>query len=818
MITFCFIFCLLLPLGRSLKVCPSGFESIGEKCFDFTGISDNFVECAKICEEKNATLPCIESEEENQAIFDTANSKSDNYVFYWIGLYQTPETFFHAIDWNNWHKNGCNSSFRNWDKGEPNDRQMNQEACAGVRSSSPTWHDAGCWWEVPQCVCQHGGEPNNLLTDSHKTSLLKNRSKFRNTTGIIVIVCYIIVTLAVLGYSVYTFKNIKYFQQKRHQVVIIIASLVPLAVSLPFTSKLIENEKTSLVLLLLALFPAVYIVMNQAFSLLDSIVLAIAGVRGARKCWIKMLRPTLYSYSVLAFVVVFTRSQIRDKWMWDQFADMWFFAISDMILRTVSYVFIIFTIIYLILFFVLKKRNENGNRNNSKMWKITNQVPHAKCKNSRTDVDDHNLQQFKNAKRNHQIQTMSLYWAFLLALLVYFSFFLSEYRVLTIFLPFLMLFLVLLRDINEVEALARENFKRKPLHRESITCSGNTEQGERIYNSDGEDLGMAPPAPLIPPWLFASITAQGKKYQTDLPPEEWIITIHNFIRFLESCLGTQTWLALATAKCGEQNITMHDVNAHFVVPWTRGTGRSIALLSDSNPGKADLMISHSWSGSVKETLNATKTLITMHFLPKDSKLFFCTLSQYQADDKAPGGLLIQEQLQMDPFNQVINSRPKYGMYVIHTTKSEVYDRLWCVDEVRAARKANIEIAGIFDPNVWTLSTFNNLMTIETKNAKCSSKSDRESLTEKIVARGGFTKLDKVIHDFRKDAKRDLRMALTFESTFGTDITKYDTIAMPEESDAEDEFYNPIKNSAKSECRVLEIEENKESDAEDEFEC
>merc|ERR1711884_772578 len=102
------------------------------------------------------------------------------------------------------------------------------------------------------------------------------------------------------------------------------------------------------------------------------------------------------------------------------------------------------------------------------------------------------------------------------------------------------------------------------------------------------------------------------------------------------------------------------------------------------PEKADLMLSHSWSGSVKETLNALRTLVTMHFLPVEARVFFCTLSQYQPDDGAEGGLSIQEQLDKDPFDKVIRSRPKYGMYVIHTLKSELYERLWCVNEVYEA--------------------------------------------------------------------------------------------------------------------------------------
>merc|ERR1712176_1252063 len=78
----------------------------------------------------------------------------------------------------------------------------------------------------------------------------------------------------------------------------------------------------------------------------------------------------------------------------------------------------------------------------------------------------------------------------------------------------------------------------------------------------------------------------------------------------------------------------------------------------------------------------------------------------------------------------------------HTLNSEVYDRLWCVHEVAEAIHAKIKITGLFDPHSWTLSTFDKLMKIETKNAKCSRRSDKKMLRKKIEDGYGFARLDK----------------------------------------------------------------------------
>ena len=62
-------------------------------------------------------------------------------------------------------------------------------------------------------------------------------------------------------------------------------------------------------------------------------------------------------------------------------------------------------------------------------------------------------------------------------------------------------------------------------------------------------------------------------------------------------MSTETWRVLVEIK-GENKITMYDINTHFIIPWTRGTACSIALLFDQDPGDVELMFSNSWLASV----------------------------------------------------------------------------------------------------------------------------------------------------------------------------------------------------------------------------
>lgn len=243
-----------------------------------------------------------------------------------------------------------------------------------------------------------------------------------------------------------------------------------------------------------------------------------------------------------------------------------------------------------------------------------------------------------------------------------------------------------------------------------------------------------------------------------VPALHWSMAVEQWVKLIGYCVSTDTWGALAKAK-GEYNISMYDVKTHFVVPWTTGTGCSIALLLNSDPAPVELMVSHAWGGSVIETYNCMQNMVNHGNVPKTARIFFCTFSMYQPEDGAPGGLSIAEQLELKPFAAIIESKPKYGMHVIHTTTFEVYSRMWIVHEVDEGIEANVDMQGQFDMYRWTAHRFDAAMAVCTKESKCQPQ-DRVMLERLIVSRGGFARLDDQIKTFRLKMRSELVKLLT----------------------------------------------------------
>ena len=174
--------------------------------------------------------------------------------------------------------------------------------------------------------------------------------------------------------------------------------------------------------------------------------------------------------------------------------------------------------------------------------------------------------------------------------------------------------------------------------------------------------------------------------------------------------------------------------------------------------------------SVVEVYAAIQSLLGLHALPESTRLFYCAFCMYQPDDGAPGGLSISEQLNKGPFAKIIDNRVKHGMYIVHTTTTEVYTRLWCVHEVDEADAAKVDMRGLFDTKSWTVGAFRKASRQETATSTCSNPEDSAKLTQTITGRGGFDRLDDVIADFRGKMLRDLRVALQFELLFGLDVS------------------------------------------------
>ena len=286
------------------------------------------------------------------------------------------------------------------------------------------------------------------------------------------------------------------------------------------------------------------------------------------------------------------------------------------------------------------------------------------------------------------------------------------------------------------------------------TCRRPITDGWDNKANKAKVVGMAPPA-LRPAWLPTCGPGQAKV--TD--PRCWSLSLTQWLCFVRACVATETWKVLAKTK-GEYNINMYDVNDHFVKPWTRGTGCSIALLMNATEQlPAEGMLSHAWAGSVLETHNCLQNMIMHSRVPSEARFFFCVFSLYQPEDGAPDGLSIEEQIALAPFAKIIASKPKHGMFVLHTTISEIYERLWVAHEADEGIAANIDIRGLFDMYRWTTERFASAADVETSGGKLGVQKDRDYIDGLIRQRGGYERLDAVIAKFRKKMLQDLSKLL-----------------------------------------------------------
>lgn len=292
------------------------------------------------------------------------------------------------------------------------------------------------------------------------------------------------------------------------------------------------------------------------------------------------------------------------------------------------------------------------------------------------------------------------------------------------------------KKLRDTFASCDEDRKQKPTEKRPITNGWDVHANKPIV------VGYAPLA-TRPDWLPKS--GPGQK---NVDPLCWSLSVEQWIFFVRACQATDTWNALAEAK-GEYNITMYDINEHFVKPWTQGTGCSIALLMNTAEQlPVEGMFSHAWAGSVVETHNCLQNMVNHNDVPGTARFFFCTFSMYQPQDGAEGGLSISEQIELEPFAKIIESEPTHGMFVLHTTLSEVYDRLWVAHEADVGIDAGLQIRGLFDMYRWTVEQFEATAAIKTCEGKVGVEKDREYIDGLIMQRGGYDRLDTVITEFR----------------------------------------------------------------------
>lgn len=170
-------------------------------------------------------------------------------------------------------------------------------------------------------------------------------------------------------------------------------------------------------------------------------------------------------------------------------------------------------------------------------------------------------------------------------------------------------------------------------------------------------------------------------------PTKWSMSLQQFRQFMLACKSTELWSEIKTETKRDGKVGFvngYDFCNRFVKPWTLGTGCGVALLMNSVPEEATVMLTHSWAEDMGQVLQA----LEREWNGRDARLWFCICANYQCEDDA--GPSIQQQLDLDPFGSVVTSPIVQNMAIIHTTEAEVYDRLWCCYELVTAVKCREE--------------------------------------------------------------------------------------------------------------------------------
>mmetsp|Transcript_79867 Transcript_79867/g.171163 ORF Transcript_79867/g.171163 Transcript_79867/m.171163 type:complete len:495 (-) Transcript_79867:68-1552(-) len=264
----------------------------------------------------------------------------------------------------------------------------------------------------------------------------------------------------------------------------------------------------------------------------------------------------------------------------------------------------------------------------------------------------------------------------------------------------------------------------------------------------------------------------------EVPPEKWGMQIKQWAAFIVACaLKIETWDELEASEDRKEAgyVNLYQLVDHFVKPWTRNTGNSVALLMNSEkPLKAELFVSHAWGACLHETLVAVLGKAMVLGISLDVPMWFCGFAQYQPGDMdgdcGPG---VAAQLALDPFGSVIASKPPYGMLVVHTSRAELYGRLWCVFEVNAAQGKDVDPSASLSMKYMTklcarMTGPDDMehLQVSTENANCWSPDDAVMIKAKVESEGGFGQLNDKIYKFRSSSfSSTLAMFLEFDEWF-----------------------------------------------------
>ena len=282
------------------------------------------------------------------------------------------------------------------------------------------------------------------------------------------------------------------------------------------------------------------------------------------------------------------------------------------------------------------------------------------------------------------------------------------------------------------------------------------------------------PPPCLPPSAALS--------NRDVDPVQWGMQYSQYMDFMEACTRTNCW---KDAEQKKDFVNLYDLN-NLLIRWTRNTGAGIALrMNPDRPIRAELMVSHCWGEAMSECTEALVDYRCRQDIELSSGLWFCAFSQYQAGDEPNDiGPSVAEQLTRDPFGTVVRAvANSLGMVVVHTSRQEIYSRLWCVYEISEALSArtSVNIAYSMEYVSQHAGNLDNMLRARTRDARCAKDTDENYIRDRVEKSGGWNVLDRKIFSFRLDALRALvkKHRSTLSATLQSELQKVESVELQE---------------------------------------
>ena len=288
----------------------------------------------------------------------------------------------------------------------------------------------------------------------------------------------------------------------------------------------------------------------------------------------------------------------------------------------------------------------------------------------------------------------------------------------------------------------------------------------------GENPTMEMPLPDLADQVPSCLMAP-RWSNRDVPPVKWGMRCRQFSDFLDACRATFSW---EKEMSDSGYVNLYALNRDLLIPWTSQTGCGIALrMNPMEALAAELMVSHCWAEDMAECKDALDEFRVQQNISQDAVLWFCAFSQYQAGHLAGDvGPTLPEQLTLDPFGVVVKHVSNcLGMVVVHTSREEIYSRLWCVYEIAEAKMSGCKVKVACSLEYVNAGAGNlaEILQPHTEKASCRYQDDENWIRSKIEEKMKWPDLDHLIFNFRYQALRELiqRHADKLKSSIASEI-------------------------------------------------